>query len=429
MAQGSITEIQKGVYLIQAKAPEPLKTLRNVSQKIINYGTSNNYPQEVLRAVNKSSYTSACIRTFANYLYGEGLKADRQTKFSETILSRCFTPTFLKKMCYDYAQFGGFSLHLLPNMNKRIDPVRGVHHVDFSIVRLGMYDETTYETHTAWLSENWEQYTKKEFKPKEFPLFNFDELQRDIDKIQRRLQEGGTIEKSDLRGYIYYAKQYKAGEPFYPTPLWASALNWVYADGEISVFHANNVDNGFFPSTIIFHPGLMDGTTEDGRPATEVVSEKLKEFQGSENAGKIFNLFGTDQQSAPQVIQFNSNNNADLFNTLGDIIDKKIVAAFQMPKILAGIETTGSLGATNEIANAIEWYNAVIKSDIDFIETELNTLASFMDGYDGTKFTFSQSKPINYLDSAFLSYLDESEIREAMGYPAQRPSANNNPTV
>lgn len=423
--QAEVIKLSNGVLLIQAKAPAPLTVTNNKSKKIINYGDANNYPQELLRAVNRSSYASACLSTFINYMYGDGLVSSKDSNFAKEVQRFLFTPSFLKKILTDYCTFGGMSIHVRYDLNKNIALKDGLRHQDFSTVRLGNYSEDTYEVRNAWISENWEQYTKKEFKPKEIPLFDMNKAIREIDQINKVIKEGGDLTEVQLSGQLYYAKQYKAGEPFYPSPAWASALNWIYCDGEIASFHANNIDNAFMPSTIIFHPGVIDGVAEDGRPLTEVIKESVKEFQGAENAGKIFNLFGDSKATAPEVIPFDANSNSDLFNTLGDIIDKKIVSAFKVPRVLAGIETPGSLGATNEIANAIEWYNSVIRADLSFVETELNELVRHVRGWDGSVFTFAQSKPISYLDPAFLQYLDEAEIRKSIGFPEERPSKTN----
>jgi hypothetical protein len=165
--------------------------------------------------------------------------------------------------------------------------------------------------------------------------------------------------------------------------------------------------------------------TADGRDVIDALKEDLEQFQGAENSGKIFNLFGPSRESAPQLIPISANNNADLFNTLAEIIEKKIVSAFQMPKLLAGIETPGALGSTNEIANSIEMYVSQIQGHIKFVEQELNRVLQYVEGYDGTKVELVTNKPISYLDPDFLAYLDESEIRTSLGYPATRPSQQN----
>lgn len=420
MQNANITELQKGIYLIQAKAPEPLTAVNNKQRKIINYGAKNNYPQEILRAINRSSYGASCVKTFASYIFGNGIKVSQDTPFSREIQYYLLTHEFLQKIIYDYAMFGGFAFQCRFNSNGNIAMRSfngsGMVHVDFSTIRLGNYDETTFDVRTAWISQDWEQYTKKEYKPIEIELFDVIKARQAVEDIKQR----GT---GSYNGQLFYTKQYKPGEPFYPSPVWAAGLSWIYCDGQIGEFHENNIDNGFFPSVILYHPGIMSGEkTADGRDVIDALKEDLEQFQGAENSGKIFNLFGPSRESAPQLIPISANNNADLFNTLAEIIEKKIVSAFQMPKLLAGIETPGALGSTNEIANSIEMYVSQIQGHIKFVEQELNRVLQYVEGYDGTKVELVTNKPISYLDPDFLAYLDESEIRTSLGYPATRPS-------
>ena len=400
--------------MIRAEAPAPLKIKPNQSKSIMNYGVKNLYPQEVVEIVNKSAYGSSCQKTFANYLFGEGLEADKESPFAKKALEYFFPHDLMQKICYDYSLFGGYCLQARPNTQSKIAKIN---HVDFSIARLGIYN-ADFRIDKAYLSANWAESNKPENKPVPIDLYDKIKMHATVEEFKAK----GSVPE-EFNGQLVYVKQYKAGEPFYPTPIWSGALNWVYIDGAISVFQSKNLDNGFFPSTIIFHPGKFDGKTADGRDKKDAINERLAEFTSPENAGKIFNTFGSSLIDAPQVIQFTANTNSELFSTLGDITDKKIVAGFQQPKILAGIETTGSLGASNEIANAIELYYSIIQPHIVFLENEINRLLADCEGYDGTKVKLKKSKPISYLDDKFLNYLDESEIRKAAGFPEKRPSA------
>lgn len=410
--------LENGLISIRAEAPKPLSFKNNTSKGILNYGSDNLYPQNIIDIINKSSYGSSCQKTFANYIFGEGLDVQGTSVFAEYVKRVLLPADKTLKIVTDYSMFGGFSLQLIPTMNAEI---QSVSHVDFSIVRLGDYDPAKFEVVDAKISADWSKSTKAEYKPFTIELYDKLRLRGKIDEFKKN----GIPD--DYAGQLLYVKQYKPGEPFYPTPAWASALNWLYIDGQISVFQSKNLDNGFFPSTIIFHPGKFEGKVPDGREKKDAIKQDLENFTSAENAGKIFNTFGSSLTDAPQVIQFTANTNSELFNTLGDITDKKIVAGFQMPKILAGIETTGSLGATNEIANAIELYYSIIQPHIVFIEDELNKVLQNCRGYDGTKVKFKKAKPISYLDPKFLNYLTDEEIRVAAGFPAQKPVIGGTP--
>lgn len=417
----TVENLGNGVLLMQAKAPAPFKYKVDNSRKIIKYGSDNNYPNTIIDLLSKSAYGAACQRTFSKYLFGEGLVFDKESEFTKKVKSFILPDKVVQKICYDYSQFGGFSLQSIFNSKGLVTKYP---HLDFSLVRLGEYDQE-YVVRKAWVSADWCNTAKKENKPVEYWLMDPIEAKREFKSVAE-----GTLSLESIRPHIYYAKQYKPGEPFYPTPSWASAINWVYLDGQIGIFQANNIDNGFFPSTIIFHPGDLSGQAGDGsgRTKKEALIADLKRFGGAEDAGKIFNTYGASEAMAPKVIQFTANTNTDLFNTLGDITDKKIVSAFQMPRVLAGIETPGALGSRNEIANAVEFYQSIVRNDVLFIESEINLLLSKCEGYNGEVASLKPLKPVREVDANAFAYLDEAEIREAIGYPGERPSKVINPT-
>ncbi len=411
-----MTKLANGALLIQAKAPTPFKYRVDSSQKIIRYGSDNKYPNTIMDLLSKSAYGAACQRTFSKYLFGEGLQFEKETPFTKRVKEYILPDSAVQKICCDYTTFGGISTQVMFNMEGNVTKIP---HVDFSMVRLGLYDEE-YVVRKAWISPDWCAPTKKENKPVDYMLLDPIEAKRQIDLVL-----SGKGKSEDIRGQIFYAKQYKPGEPFYPTPTWSAAIDWVYLDGQIGVFQSKNIDNGFFPSTIIFHPGKLDGKTADGRSKKEAIQDDLEKFQGAEDAGKIFNVFGATPGDAPQVIQFTANTNTDLFNTLGDIADKKIVSGFQIPRMLAGIETPGALGGRNEIANAVEFYQSIVRSDVIFIENEINKLLALCQGYDGSVARLAPLKPVRELDADVFKYVDESEIRASRGLIETRPSVTN----
>jgi hypothetical protein len=128
-------------------------------------------------------------------------------------------------------------------------------------------------------------------------------------------------------------------------------------------------------------------------------------------------LYGDSAAAAPQITQFNANSNHELFIALSDLITKHVARAWQIPLILAGIETPGKLGSSNEIANATElYYSTIIKDDVNFITGILNDLITQMPGYDGTKLSISNSIPIRYIPDQVIQYLDPATILKYYGF-------------
>lgn len=404
--------LDKGLYLFEAKAPTKPESITfkvNNSYKVLSFGKDNNFPQELIRAINNSPTARACTKSHAKFMAGDGFVFSKESPFAEK-LKLLFTNDLLRRVAYDYTYFEAISLKLRFDLNGSLI---GVFHVDDSTVRLGEINCDTGNIDYAKLSTDWENVRKKENTPIDIDLY-------DPIKIKQRISS--FVEKPDefkkWQGALLYAKRYAPGQPYYALPSWSSALQWVYVDGEIQKFHANNIDNAFMPSVLVYVPFELKGTTADGRDKKTAFKEDLKKSaSGADNGGEPFVITGPNKEAAPQITQFNANSNHELFIALSDIITKHTVRAFQIPQFLAGIETPGSLGSTNEILNSWDLYqNTVVKDDQNFLTEVFNDLAKKMPDYDGTEITISNNLPIRYISDQVLQYLDPATVIKYYGF-------------
>jgi hypothetical protein len=407
-----LESVGKGLYLFEAKAPTKPESITfkiNNAYKVLSFGHANNFPQELIRAINNSPTARACTKSHAKFLAGDGFVFSQDTPFS-SYLKTIFTNDLLRRLAYDYTYFEAVSLKLRFDLNAK---VTGIHHIDDSTVRLGEINPENGNIEFAKMSTDWENVRKKENTPVDIELY-------DPIKIKQRISS--FAEKPDefqkWEGALLYAKRYAPGQPYYAIPSWSSALQWVYVDGEIQKFHANNIDNAFMPSVLMFFPYEPKGTTPDGRDKKTALKEDFKEAtSGADKGGEPFIIYGPNKEAAPQVTQFNANSNHELFIALSDIITKHTVRAFQIPQFLAGIETPGSLGSTNEILNSWDLYqNTVVKDDQNFLTEIFNDLAKQMPNYDGTEVTISNNLPIRYISDQVLQYLDPAVIIKYYGF-------------
>jgi hypothetical protein len=85
-------------------------------------------------------------------------------------------------------------------------------------------------------------------------------------------------------------------------------------------------------------------------------------YSSSNNAGKMFLNFSDSKENEPTFTTITPNNNADLFNSLNEIVQQKILTSHGITKPdLLGIKTAGQLGTKQEI---IEGYTHFLKSVI-----------------------------------------------------------------
>lgn len=423
-----LKKVSDGVYVFEAKAPvkPPLATIKKNSRyNVLDFGKFNNFPQELIRAVNSSPTARACTKSHSKFIAGDGfvfpeLEPTEANYKTIQSIKKWLTSEFLQRVAYDYTYFEAISLHFIFDMNGDLAKVK---HVDTSTVRLCEPDDDGV-IRKCKVSADWENTTgiyANLNKPVEYELF---------DPIHTRetIASMSPDEFKEWGGAIAYFRRYSPGQPYYITPSWSSSLNYVYTDGQIQDFHANNIDNAFMPSVLFFVPGELKGeVVVDGveMPKKEAFKKYIEDkLSGAENAGKPAVVYGPEG-AQPTVTQFNANTNHELFITLEKLITEAITRAFQIPQVLAGIKTSGQLGTSNEIANAIElYYNTVIKDDVNFVESIIDLILKLWVGYVPTedKIKIANSKPFNFIDPSFKDDFAVGERRESAGYAWEKPA-------
>jgi hypothetical protein len=412
--------------MFSAKAPADLSVFNqtdDTANKIVRYGKDNNFPQELIKAVQSSPIANACVETHAKFLYGDGLYFEtptgEETDFSKR-LSEVFNESVYQRICYDMAYFESLGLIMKWDLNGYLKSVKSQ---DFSTIRLGIPNKD-FEITFAKLSSNWQQETKdRRYKAVPIDLYNDIETKA---KISNFSEQSLYEDFSKWNGTLKYIRRYKPGQVYYSQPKYASALKWIYADGQIQNFHANNVDNSFAPAFIVYVPYKLTGEDENGKDMKESLREYIADrLTGADNGGKFAILDGSSKEGSIQIIPFSQSTSHEMYITLSNLIRDHIATAFQVPSILAGIQVSGKLGTAKEIADSSIYYqNAVIKHDQNLLMYEMNALAKLMDGYDGTTISVSNSIPLAFVAESFANAFTEDEIREAFGYGAKEVKLN-----
>jgi hypothetical protein len=412
--------------MFSAKAPADLSVFNqtdDTANKIIRYGKDNNFPQELIKAVQSSPIANACVETHAKFLYGDGLYFEtptgEETDFSKR-LSEVFNESSYQRICYDMAYFESLGLIMKWDLNGYL---KGVKSQDFSTIRLGIPNKD-FEITFAKLSSNWQQETKDR-RYKAVPIDLYDDIETKA-KISNFIEQSLFEDFSKWNGTLKYIRRYKPGQVYYSQPKYASALKWIYADGQIQNFHANNVDNSFAPAFIVYVPYKLTGVDENGKDMKDSLRDYISDrLTGADNGGKFAILDGSSKEGSIQIIPFSQSTSHEMYITLSNLIRDHIATAFQVPSILAGIQVSGKLGTAKEIADSSIYYqNAVIKHDQNLLMYEMNALATLMDGYDGTIIKVSNSIPLAFVAESFAAAFTEDEIRDAFGYGAKEVKLN-----
>ena len=417
-----LTQISDNYFMFSAKAPADLSVFNqtdDTANKIVRYGKDNNFPQELIKAVQSSPIANACVETHAKFLYGDGLYFEtptgEETDFSKR-LSEIFNESSYQRICYDMAYFESLGLIMKWDLNGYLKSVKSQ---DFSTIRLGIPNKD-FEITFAKLSSNWQQETKdRRYKAVPIDLYNDIETKAKISNFSEQSLYDDFIR---WNGTLKYIRRYKPGQVYYSQPKYASALKWIYADGQIQNFHANNVDNSFAPAFIVYVPYKLTGVDENGKDMKDSLRDYISDrLTGADNGGKFAILDGSSKEGSIQIIPFSQSTSHEMYITLSNLIRDHIATAFQVPSILAGIQVSGKLGTAKEIADSSIYYqNAVIKHDQNLLMYEMNALAKLMSGYDGTIIKVTNSIPLAFVADSFAAAFTEEEIREAFGYSPKK---------
>lgn len=309
----------------------------------VRYDVDNMFPQRLLQIVDESPMQSAILNNRINYIIGAGFS---------TVEDNIFTPNMqeswldlFEKCVRDYVYLGAFAIQCILNESgNRFS----FYHTPVDQVRLGKYTEKNI-IEKAYLCSDWRKTNR--------------------DRIVE-IKMWGTEQPKKGERYLMYFKPYKAGEYYYPTPYWFSAINYIMADGALSKYYNNYIRNNFSANLSLAYP-----TEPDEEKKREIYENLRASFGGSENAGNILLLFG--ENGVLPTIQSIESVNADLYNSVVDTVKLALVSANRLTSpILAGISTSSGFSSKSDeiIAATAQYRLTVINAERQFLLNKFNDL-------------------------------------------------------
>ena len=372
-------------------------------QDWVQYGDNtyqNLYPNYLIDLYNNSATHAAVVNATAAMIAGDDLITEDSTDLSQYVELKKFLASFnghesahdvLTKVAFDLKLQGSFALNII--WSKDRTKISEIYHVPIEKLRVGKPDEMG-RVNDYYISADWSQYRKKEYKPKRVAAFN-----------QNDRREGSQI---------LYTGLYSPAMELYHTPDYVAATNWIQTDNLTSDFHLNNIANGFSGSYFInFSNGIP---TQDEREHIE--KQITKKFSGANNAGKFVLTFSDDANSRPEILPIQVSNADKQYTVLNELCIQNIMIGHRVTSpMLLGVKTEGQLGGRNELTQAYELYmNTVVKPYQNTILRAFKRLSAI----NGISLSFS-IKDIQPLNSLFGSdvlkdVLTQNEIREQAGY-------------
>ena len=310
----------------------------------IPFGSNNLFPQALAVLNRRSPVQRAIINSKTIYTTGKGYTTD-DTKLLDYISNvngrgESLT-TVAQKLFLDQYIFGNSYLEIV-----RGEGFISLFHKDASKARVKKSGDAIL-FHSDWDKLNGNHGTSQKEKENiiEIPLYpKFKNV------------------KGQLRSVMHF-KSYEPEFNYYGVPDYIAAIDAAGIGYKTNKWNISRLENGFQSSGILLVSGDM--SVDDANKLKEKFKE---EFTGEENQGKIMfiakNLGGETETTFTPI---NSGNDGDWMDLHRQSTNDLVIAHGWFPA-LAGIETAGKLGNSQEIRNAYQIaLNTVIQKEQVFL--------------------------------------------------------------
>jgi len=317
----------------------------NAKRGIVEWGDDNNYPIFLVNLYNNVGSTThkAIVNKKVKMISGNGFKTPINNDLNNFIKKNKLDFE-TAKITLDYELMNGYAFEVV--YNREGTSVNKIKHIPFGKLRRGIISDEYSEPH-FWFSNDWTQYRKAEYTPEYIKEFDGSNSGRQL---------------------YYYIEYNPASDGIYPIVGYSTSINWIDMDYQISVFHLNQLKQGYSPSFLLnFSTGIP--TTEE---QDMFFREFKREFSGAENGGKIILTYSNGDNEKPELIPIQLNDSDDRFLMLADQIERNIVMGAEIPPQLV-VLTPGKLGSTEERDRLL------IEFQISYIEPRQNNIENSLD--------------------------------------------------
>ncbi len=202
-------------------------------EQFVTYGANNDFPQELIKAWLQSPTHNAITDGIAQMIAGDNITFSNKVidveNWAKKVNSKGETlGELIHKTALDLYLHGYFGWQIVWNAARTA--IVGVYHTPAEQIRSGKADDLG-RIKEYFVSYDWTQWRKKKFEPKRVVSFN-------------------PADRSEGKQMIF-VKQYRPSQYYYSTPSYIGGMNWILLDNKVSEFHLNNIENGFFPSSVV----------------------------------------------------------------------------------------------------------------------------------------------------------------------------------
>lgn len=362
------------------------------------YGADNLYPQHLQDITGASGTAELCLNRYAKFIEGYGFDNDA---FATYRVNRAGTTAdeLLHDVAGDVARFGGFALHVNYNVLCQITEVT---FVPFENCRLEECDDAGNVAHIL-LHPDWrgrKTRSGRRLVVDERNIARLNVYNPDPAVVEREIINAGGIER--YRGQILWCSIDGAG--IYPTPIYDACITDISTDEGLGNIKNRNVRNNFLVACMLVSKKGVPKVGNDGEYDGDeqmISDEDLLAFQGDENSSKIMNVTLENDEDAPQVVPFPTQNYDKEFSTTDASVIERIYAQFHQ-ELFYSIRI-GKLGFSGDVMrDAFEYYAGEVTNEQRFIERGFERLFQHWNDplLQNANFSIRPTKYINAEDNA-----------------------------
>lgn len=415
-----------------SKRPDPQDLKREISvtsqtvwsEDTLKYGEDDALPLRIAQAVEESPAASSCIATISKFIKGSGFSDPELQKF---VIDKDGT-TLWDLHCNladSLALFWGFAVNFKLNEKGKIT---NCFQLSFESCRFkAPGEDSPYITHIMYNPYFGTEEKRTNFT-KCYSIFNPKIALDEIGALE------GKAARASYPGQVYYFGKTSPLSRFYPKPKYWSAKEAIQADHKLQEFTNEELDNGFFQSTLINaigDPNLMSSNPETQKEVvgddgvtrlepTETIGQEFNRqmsdtFSGSSKAGTAMVLWASTPDESIKLQAFPTTINSDRLVATQDSITKTITIATEVPSILANISEGVSLGSGgSEIQKAVELMQSRTVEWREVLENFYNNILipNLEEGAKGKQVEIQSFKPVSEpieINKDVWEFLNEAE--------------------
>lgn len=270
-------------------------------EAFVTYGADNLFPIDLIESWLEGPTHNALVVGISAMIAGDdvvvtGASLEANVWAKRVNRNRETLKDLVSKTAFDLYLHGYFGWEVIWNQGRT--QIKEIYHVPAETIRSGKANEDG-QIEEYFVSYDWSQYRKEKFKPKVIKAFDASDR--------------------SIPNQMIFVKQYRPSQYYYSTPSYIGAMNWILLENRVSEFHLNNIENGFFPSSIV---QFFNGEPPQ-EEKTRIERGFMEKFSGKKQSKLVF----VWNENREQEVTFQTHEPAQLHNRFREM----------MPQVINGI--------------------------------------------------------------------------------------------